>query len=86
MDLEDLEGGIECLQCRTLSPRLSTLNFFFSIFSINYSPLIARIIKRGSGKGRRGVPGVSAPACAPGCVRKQVRPFCRKEQRGGSRK
>lgn len=41
MDLKDLEKGIGCLRCRTLSSRLSALNFF--IFIINYFLLIARI-------------------------------------------
>lgn len=39
----------------------------FPIFIINYFPLIARIIKRGSGKGRRGSPESRTPARA--CAR-----------------
>lgn len=53
--LRTLRGGIECLRCRTLSSRLSALNFFsFFFFIINYFSLIARIRKRGREKGRSG--------------------------------
>ena len=52
--LRTLRGGIECLRCRTLSSRLSALNFFSFFFIINYFSLIARIRKRGREKGRSG--------------------------------
>lgn len=51
---------------KALYPQL--FSFFFSIFIINYSPLIARIIKRGSGKRAAAGPRSLSP-----CVRPRVR-------------
>lgn len=62
--LRTLRGGIECLRCRTLSSRLSALNFF--IFIINYFSLIARIRKRGREKGRSG--SLESQSCVCVCM------------------
>lgn len=62
--LRTLRGGIECLHCRTLSSRLSALNFFI-FFIINYFLLIARIRKSRREKGRSG--SLESETCV--CVR-----------------
>lgn len=76
--LRTLEGELNAYGAELYlqgSPPSTFFFIFFPIFIINYSPLIARIIKRGSGKGRRGVPGASAPCVLPAgaCVSKYVR-------------